>query len=259
MPIYEDLEPHPLAEKIPEMPDEEYEELRDDILKNGLKEKIIVFEDMILDGRHRARALVELGLPLDEKVVDEYNPAVDGDAAAFVITRNICRRHLSKAQRVAAVLSLLGPQPAPKRGRPAKVDPDDEPETHPTDVPVREPKARGSATRAKEKPANLAELTGASIRTIERVRAVQRENPEAIAQIASGEKTLSQADRESGKQLQKRPPPVLAELIQKALGNDCGGVWIKIRGVIVAVAASSEAQEEFSSAHDWPLGYSDEP
>jgi hypothetical protein len=48
----------------------------------------------------------------------------------------------------------------------------------------------------------LSELTGADPRTVRRVQAVGRKKPEAIQQIATGEKTLSEAERETG----LRPP-----------------------------------------------------
>jgi hypothetical protein len=69
--------------------------------------------------------------------------------------------------------------------------------------------------------------------------------------------TLTQVEREIGNRPQKKLP-TLESLIPKAHGNECGALWIRFRGVIIAIAASSEAQEEFSSAHKWPLGYSDE-
>ena len=68
--------------------------------------------------------------------------------------------------------------------------------------------------------------------------------------------SVSQVEREIGHRAQKKTLPTLDELISKAHGNESGGLWIKYRGVIVAIAASSEAQEEFSSAHNWPCAYS---
>jgi hypothetical protein len=112
-----ELEAHPLAKKVPEMSPDEYAELVEDIRKNGLKERIVLYQGMILDGRHRARALRELGIPLDDRVTRQYEPEKMGDPATFVVSRNIRRRHLIKAQRVAVVLDILGDRPS-LRGRP---------------------------------------------------------------------------------------------------------------------------------------------
>jgi hypothetical protein len=49
------LEPHPLASLFPPMGRYEYEELKADILRNGLRMPIVLFEERILDGRNRYR------------------------------------------------------------------------------------------------------------------------------------------------------------------------------------------------------------
>jgi hypothetical protein len=61
---YAKLEVHPLAELIPEASNEEYKALKESIRKNGIRERIWLFEEKILDGRHRHRAGVEVGYPL---------------------------------------------------------------------------------------------------------------------------------------------------------------------------------------------------
>ena len=165
------------------MSEEEFAKLRDDIDENGLKEKIVVFEGMILDGRHRAQALFELGIPLDEKTVDEYDESVDGDPAKFVISRNVIRRHLTVGQLAGVALKLARliakESPKAKRGRPAEVDSEGY-DIDPDEMPIREPKARGSATRAevnsspiganlpktkKEIKQEVAKTTGVSVRS----------------------------------------------------------------------------------------------
>jgi hypothetical protein len=56
------LEPHPLAGLFPPMGRYEYEELKADILRNGLQMPIVLFEERILDGRNRYRACKEAGI-----------------------------------------------------------------------------------------------------------------------------------------------------------------------------------------------------
>jgi hypothetical protein len=248
----DELKPHPLAEMVPRMMDYEYAELVEDIRYNNLKDKIVLYEGMILDGRHRAEALAELGIPIDKGKARNFDPEKEGDPADFVISRNIMRRHLNKGQRAAAVINILKFQ-APKRGRPTNQV------LAPTDVPVGEPTARGSAIGAKENSAISAELiskrSGAGERTVRQVLAVQRENPEAFKQIATGEKSLSQVEKELGTQ---KKLPTLASLIPKAHASQTGAIWIRFRGVIISIAASTEAQEEFSSAHNWPCVWSED-
>ena len=62
------LKPHPLAELMPAMTEDEFVALKDDIKQHGLREPVVVFENMVLDGRHRAQSLRSTG----------YRPAVAG-------------------------------------------------------------------------------------------------------------------------------------------------------------------------------------
>jgi protein gp37 len=93
-----DLECHPLCLCIPEMDADEYEELRLDIECVGLKVPIVLFEGMILDGRHRYRACVETGA---EMAFEEFTGP--GSAFEFVVSHNLKRRNLAPEQRLLAV------------------------------------------------------------------------------------------------------------------------------------------------------------
>ena len=58
----EKLRIHEAAGLIPAMSDEEYESLKADIAAHGQREPLVVHEGRVLDGRHRYRACLELGL-----------------------------------------------------------------------------------------------------------------------------------------------------------------------------------------------------
>jgi site-specific DNA-methyltransferase (adenine-specific) len=95
------LQTHPIADLIPSMSEEEYRGLIEDIKVNGLIDPIYLFEGRILDGRHRYRACLELRI---EPRFEEYQ----GDSpVAFVISRNLKRRHLTESQRAALAVELL--------------------------------------------------------------------------------------------------------------------------------------------------------
>jgi len=97
----EQLQTHPIADLIPSMTDEEYRGLLEDIKVNGLIDPIYLFEGKILDGRHRYRACLELET---QPRFEEYQ----GDSpVAFVISRNLKRRHLTESQRAALAVELL--------------------------------------------------------------------------------------------------------------------------------------------------------
>ena len=53
---WRDLLPvHPAAELFPLMGRDELRELADDIEKHGLREKVAIYKDSVLDGRNRTR------------------------------------------------------------------------------------------------------------------------------------------------------------------------------------------------------------
>jgi hypothetical protein len=68
--------------------------LVEDIDTNGLREPIVLFEGLVLDGRNRLRACEIAGVP--PRFV-EWDGV--GSPLAFVVSRNLHRRHLNESQR----------------------------------------------------------------------------------------------------------------------------------------------------------------
>lgn len=91
---------HPAAEMFPRMPGDEFVALKQDIRANGLIEPIWLLDDQILDGRHRYYACQEVG------VTPSFREYQGDDAAAFVVSLNLKRRHLSESQRAAVAVRL---------------------------------------------------------------------------------------------------------------------------------------------------------
>src|SRR5262245_24000688 len=98
------MQPHPAAEIFPRMTGVDFAALVEDINQNGQREPIVVYNDMILDGRHRYRACQELGREPITSVWDGK-----GTPEAFVISKNLHRRHLKESQRamIAKKLAML--------------------------------------------------------------------------------------------------------------------------------------------------------
>jgi ParB-like chromosome segregation protein Spo0J len=92
---------HPLANVFPLIDGKPYEDLMADILKNGVREAIWLYEGKILDGRNRYRAAKAM------KVEAEFRDYLGDDAMAFVISLNIHRRHLSESQRAMAAAKFV--------------------------------------------------------------------------------------------------------------------------------------------------------
>lgn len=107
------MKPHTLSASFPSMSDADFTALVADIKQHGQRDPITTFEGMVLDGWHRWQACAELNLkPWLEKLSE------DDDPAAFVLSRNLHRRHLSASQRALAVTACR--EWRPKGGKVSK-------------------------------------------------------------------------------------------------------------------------------------------
>jgi site-specific DNA-methyltransferase (adenine-specific) len=87
-----EIKPHPAADAWPMMDQDRYEDLALDIDINGQQDPITLCEGMILDGRNRYRACLELGI---QPLIREYS----GDPWAFAWSLNGARRDLEATVR----------------------------------------------------------------------------------------------------------------------------------------------------------------
>jgi hypothetical protein len=102
-----ELTQHPLSAAFPAMSAEDFQALKDDIDNIGQRDPVMLFEGMVLDGWHRFRACLELGIAPAQVTLSP-----DVDAVKFVLSRNLLRRHLTASQRAAAVVSCSEWQPS---------------------------------------------------------------------------------------------------------------------------------------------------
>ena len=96
---------HPLAEIFPLIEGDDFNSLVADIKANGLIEPIVVFEDLILDGRNRYRACQAAG------VEPAFRPFTGDDPSAYVISANLQRRHLNVEQRRELLIRIIAAAP----------------------------------------------------------------------------------------------------------------------------------------------------
>ena len=101
-----------LALIFPDMRGDEFASFKDDIEETGQREPIYIFDDKVIDGRHKLRACEELNIePWYEVLPDDIDPG------RFVKSKNLMRRNLSQSQKALVIVRLTG---RPKRGRPPK-------------------------------------------------------------------------------------------------------------------------------------------
>ena len=102
----------PVCEAFPPMTHDQFLGLKKSIERNGQREPIVVWNDRIVDGRHRLKACQELGIePVVKRFTGNYQQAV---SAAFAA--NVNRRQLGTGQ-----LALLAAQLATRKPGQTKV------------------------------------------------------------------------------------------------------------------------------------------
>src|SRR5262249_42127362 len=113
---------HPAAEMFPPLSDAEQAALQADISQHGLHDKITLFHEKggkpsLLEGRHRANALEAAGKILFDKhghplpEFFDYLPR-GADPVAFVISKNLYRRHLTAEQKRDSIARWLKSDPS---------------------------------------------------------------------------------------------------------------------------------------------------
>jgi hypothetical protein len=132
---------HPIADLFPLMEGAEFEELVADIKASGLRERIDLYQGKIADGRNRYRALLRLGLDPSADQKQYFRKAIHAHSAggeiaaheqsnddkvrAYIISKNIHRRHLTPEQKRDLLVKLVAAQPEKADrviAREAKVD-----------------------------------------------------------------------------------------------------------------------------------------
>lgn len=173
---------HPASEVFPMMESDRLLALAEDIRAHGLKHPIITYEGLVLDGRNRERACALVGI---EPRYEEWSP--DGQLPTeFVVSENLHRRDLTKAQRAAIALALLPRLETEAKERQGA-------RTDQTSSQQQDEVSYGRSTR------KAAELVGIGHSTVETAKAIQQRDPDVVERMRSGEiPTVAAAAREVG-------------------------------------------------------------
>jgi hypothetical protein len=113
--VVNDLKQHPLSAAFPSMSGDDFSALVDDIKANGQREPVMVYEDMVLDGWHRYRACLQLGIKAQQFTFGGIDPV------GFVLSHNLHRRHLTPSQRAAAVVACSDWRPRGRQSKPETI------------------------------------------------------------------------------------------------------------------------------------------
>jgi len=175
---------HPLASHFPLLKGPEFEALVADIAANGLLEPIVLHEDAILDGRNRYRACLQAGV---EPRFEQY---AGDDPLAFVVSKNLHRRHLTASQRAILAAKLLPAFEAQAKERQRKAG--ERYHRGSRKVPARLPEPFQERAEAREVAAKLLNVGS---RYVQDAKKLAAEAPELAERVRAGELTIPQAKR----------------------------------------------------------------
>lgn len=194
---------HPLSAAFPDLSDEEFTALKDSIERNGQRDKILLFEDQILDGWHRYRACLELG---KEPIFGVFT----GDAVECVIDKNIHRRQLTASQRAMALATCnqwLG-------------------------VGTNQLSPQGDSGAIAMSIRKMAVAANVNPKTVEKAKLVSlRATPELRKQVIAGATTLAEAVRALDSEGAKttKPRPVVTTSVSAKVHQELEHRYIKLQ------------------------------
>lgn len=93
-----------LRDLIPPISESEFDLLEKDIIENGIKEPITIWQGYIADGHHRYKIATKHGLDFQTR---ELHLATKSDVKEWMVTNQLCRRNLSAFQRAKIVCNLF--------------------------------------------------------------------------------------------------------------------------------------------------------
>ena len=95
-PTIKPIKDHPLTAVFPRMTGLAFDRLRADIARHGLIDPILLYEDLVLDGRARLKACIAEGIHPTFAYYEGRKPV------EYIRSLNLCRRHLS-SQRIGRI------------------------------------------------------------------------------------------------------------------------------------------------------------
>lgn len=178
---------------------EEYEYAKSDIQKHGQREPIILLDGQVLDGWHRYRICLDLGIEPKVKTLGKK-----ADALAEVISRNLARRQLSPGQRYGVLLQIAEQFPTVAASL----------EAVRTDAKKRQV---GGVPQQRQRASDvIGRMAGVGHATVERVDRLKKLSPQLFQEMVDGKVPLPHAVVQAAMQVRRdkqeslRAPPGVA-------------------------------------------------
>lgn len=186
------LTQHPLGKLLPAMSAEEYEYTKADIQKHGQRDAIILLDGKVLDGWHRYRICLDLGIEPRVKTLGKR-----ADALAEVLTRNLARRQLSPGQRYGVLLRIAEEYPEVAAGLAA------------VRADAKKRQAGGVPQQRQRSSEVIGRLAGVGHATVERVDRLKKLSPTLFEQMVDGKVPLPHAVLQAAMQARREKQDAL--------------------------------------------------
>jgi ParB-like nuclease family protein/DNA methylase len=173
---------HPACKLFPRLPDNELQDLAEDIRKNGLQNPIVLLNGKILDGRNRLAACKISGV---EPRFKEWKGK--GSPVEWVISQNMMRRHLTPSQKAVVAHDLLPLLEKEAKERQRKAN-----EYRGNGRLAQKCANRNGKGKASEAAARI---IGTNPRYVEMVKQIHLEAPKLVERIRTGEVNITEARR----------------------------------------------------------------
>jgi len=193
---FNDLKIHPVAAAFPPLEGDDFDNLVESVRANGLLEDLTITADetILVDGINRGQACLKAGIPL--RFTKLASNISEDEIRAFILAKNLDRRHLDAGQIAGVALALEkvyaaegkeqqrqagGSKPGHRGGgRKVSLQPD------PAEAKKNNPQA---AERA-------AKDTGASATSVKDMKRLEKNAPDLHKKVFTGKMTLNAALKE---------------------------------------------------------------
>jgi len=197
------LKPHPLARIIPDMRPSQWDDFYADVAMRGIRVPLEVLADgTVIDGRHRLRAAIQLGMP-EVPIVDA---PLNGDSPeTYMLKAAVLRRHLTDDQRAA--MAAMWKEENKKQGKRTDLTS----EQHRSEVQVLQP---------IDTEAIAAESFKVPRRKVDQASKLLHSEPGLFHQVHSGDLTLKEARKQLTDEARRQRRDELAQIGNIAMPSE---------------------------------------
>lgn len=167
-------------ELIPPISPEEYSSLEGSILAEGCRDPLMVWEGTIVDGHNRYKICSQYSVKFNTQEIEFED---EDQAKIWIIKNQLSRRNLSKADRVALILKLKPLLAAKAKQRQRE---------HGGTAPGKK-SLQPNLAEVKETRNEIAELSGVSHGTVQKVETILQKAPELMDKIRNNATSIDRA------------------------------------------------------------------